>query len=405
MFTDKLLRSLKPRATPYRLYDKGADRGFHVQVSPGGQVTFRLEYWQAGKVRFQRIGSFPAVGLTQARERVRAMRARLDQGLPPTAAPVAHGTVQALVDGYLDHMTQRGKKTVERTRKMLERDAIPHLGATTRAAAVTPGDVADAVRELVERGKETSAKNLRATLHAAFGWGVKSDNDPWSKASGPRFGLTANPVASVPNRPGGTRRRTRVLDWEEIAELWQTHNLSLPYRLIVRIMLLTGGPRTGELCVAPWDEFDLEAGVWTIPKERTKNGRTHLVPLVASAVAELRMLRELFPASPYLLPAHFSARTTRPISNEALTKAVSTAGYTWTPHDLRRTCKTRMGEAGVSKFDRDRIQNHVIGDVSGAHYDYFDYLPEKKAGLEKWERMLMERVMVKFSPAEQGERR
>ncbi|STI85422.1 integrase [Escherichia coli] len=52
--------------------------------------------------------------------------------------------------------------------------------------------------------------------------------------------------------------------------------------------------------------------------------------------------------------------------------------------DLRRTCKTLMGEAGISKEIRDRIQNHALNDVSSKHYDRYDYLPEKRRALEIW---------------------
>jgi integrase len=53
--------------------------------------------------------------------------------------------------------------------------------------------------------------------------------------------------------------------------------------------------------------------------------------------------------------------------------------------DLRRTCKTLMGEIGVSKELRDRIQNHALQDVSSKHYDRYDYLVEKRRALEQWE--------------------
>ncbi len=53
--------------------------------------------------------------------------------------------------------------------------------------------------------------------------------------------------------------------------------------------------------------------------------------------------------------------------------------------DLGRTCKTLMGEIGVSKELRDRIQNHALQDVSSKHYDRYDYLVEKRRALEKWE--------------------
>lgn len=56
----------------------------------------------------------------------------------------------------------------------------------------------------------------------------------------------------------------------------------------------------------------------------------------------------------------------------------------WTPKDLRRTVKTRMGELGIPKSIRDRIQNHALVDVSTKHYDRYDYLPDKREALETW---------------------
>ena len=59
-------------------------------------------------------------------------------------------------------------------------------------------------------------------------------------------------------------------------------------------------------------------------------------------------------------------------------------GEKFTPRDCRRTFKTLGGKAGISKELRDRIQNHVIQDVSSRHYDRYDYLVEKQNGLKVW---------------------
>ena len=56
--------------------------------------------------------------------------------------------------------------------------------------------------------------------------------------------------------------------------------------------------------------------------------------------------------------------------------------------DIRRTVKTMMGKAGISKEVRDKIQNHALMDVSSKHYDHYDYLKEKLNGLEVWNNYL-----------------
>jgi integrase len=94
--------------------------------------------------------------------------------------------------------------------------------------------------------------------------------------------------------------------------------------------------------------------------------------------------------SKYLFPGRFNED--KPINKTSLAHAVRriTVVQEFTPRDLRRTVKTRMGEIGIEKSIRDRIQNHALTDVSPKHYDRYDYLPEKRAAILKWENHLLE---------------
>ena len=59
-----------------------------------------------------------------------------------------------------------------------------------------------------------------------------------------------------------------------------------------------------------------------------------------------------------------------------------------TNRDLRRTWKTLAGKAGVPKEIRDRLQNHALHDVSSKNYDRWNYMPEKRAGMARWDRFV-----------------
>ena len=48
--------------------------------------------------------------------------------------------------------------------------------------------------------------------------------------------------------------------------------------------LILTAARTDEVLGATWDEFDLDLGLWTVPKERMKGGREHRVPLSERAI-------------------------------------------------------------------------------------------------------------------------
>ena len=69
-----------------------------------------------------------------------------------------------------------------------------------------------------------------------------------------------------------------------------------------------------------------------------------------------------------------------------------------TNRDLRRTWKTLAGKAGLSKEIRDRIQNHALHDVSSRSYDRWTYLPEKRAGMTKWDRYIRA-LLAKKAPS------
>ena len=64
MLTKKALKSLNPKTKPYRVFD---DNGLHVVVSKKGTRTFRLTYRLEGKERTLTLGTYPVVGLAEAR--------------------------------------------------------------------------------------------------------------------------------------------------------------------------------------------------------------------------------------------------------------------------------------------------------------------------------------------------
>lgn len=61
-----------------------------------------------------------------------------------------------------------------------------------------------------------------------------------------------------------------------------------------------------------------------------------------------------------------------------------------TNRDLRRTWKTRAGKAGLSEEIRYRLQNHTLQDVSSKSYDRWNYMPEKRAAMTRWDKFVRE---------------
>jgi integrase len=136
-----------------------------------------------------------------------------------------------------------------------------------------------------------------------------------------------------------------------------------------------------------------------IPETRTKNGRAHFVPLPPLARSIVQAVLELVPQDqPYLFPSRSNRDQARPAHGftiamrrfgESLVGKNLEGAASWlveppSPHDLRRTLRTRLSMLGVPKEDRDAILNHTPSDVGSKHYDVYDRAKEKRQALTLW---------------------
>jgi len=190
-----------------------------------------------------------------------------------------------------------------------------------------------------------------------------------------------------------------VLDEDEIKDLWngaETVGLHRLTGIALKLVLLTG-QRSGE--VAGMSEHEIEGKVWTIPAERRKTGTAHTVPLCDSALELLQAAR----AEADRLAKRRKKRTAYIFDTgrgEPITVAALARGATryrkelgnkephWTPHDLRRTCRTGLAAAGVSETVAEAVIGHTRQGIV-AVYDRHRYEREKRKALEQWERRLL----------------
>lgn len=139
-------------------------------------------------------------------------------------------------------------------------------------------------------------------------------------------------------------------------------------------------------------EFDLTAdsSVWTIGKERTKNGRTHSVPLPRLSARFWREAIENFSDGVHV----FSGRDTgEPIDGSSVTRAMSRTRerldlQDLTVHDLRRTVRSRMAGLGIRREHSAAVLNHMDELHVGVHdeaYNRHNYMAEKLDALLIWE--------------------
>jgi integrase len=135
-----------------------------------------------------------------------------------------------------------------------------------------------------------------------------------------------------------------------------------------------------------WSEIDWEKRLWHLPKERTKNGRDHAVPLSTTAITTLKTVphvNEIF-----VFPARGNANASFSGFSKCKGELNKLCGVTeWTLHDLRRTAATRIAKLGVAPHVIEKILNHVSGTFAGVAgiYNQHNYESEMRDALDLWD--------------------
>ena len=143
--------------------------------------------------------------------------------------------------------------------------------ASRDIAEISKADVIDVIDEAVQSGKGGAANHALAAIRLFFNWCVD------------RGLLETNPCLRL-RMPARKISRDRVLDDEELAAIWHAAvEIGYPFGTITQLLTLTG-QRRNEVATMRWADLDLEAALWTIPAEVSKNGQLHAVPLVPAVI-------------------------------------------------------------------------------------------------------------------------
>ncbi|WP_367607861.1 tyrosine-type recombinase/integrase [Legionella sp. W05-934-2] len=379
-FTDTYIKNLK--ATDKRI-EKFEGDGFGIFIYPTGTKTWIYRYKIDGKKDHVTLGNYPAVSLSDAKRKFMDLRDLKKNGNNPknillTQKEEESYTVQDLVTNWYDNYIVRHRKNPGQVEQIIKADITPMLGSVEVEELKTK-DITRALDRIVKRGAPVHANKVLSALKQAFNYAVS------------RGELTTNTAANIRSRDiGGVEKpRERFLSLDEIKLVWDflsdgEHGVSLQITNAIKILLLTG-VRTGELRIAKWNEFDFENSLWTIPAANTKTGitmRVHLTELVKS------LFMELYNCSiGYYVISGVDGH--KPLTDRALPRAVNRIQERigipkWTPHDLRRTFATQLGETlNIDPVVIEKCLGHKMPKIM-ATYNKNEMLPQRKEALEKW---------------------
>ncbi|KVZ37354.1 integrase [Burkholderia ubonensis] len=415
MLTDRELGAIKPREKTFKVTDRD---GMYAAVLPTGTISFRYDYRLNGRRETLAIGRYDAdlaraptreldaleygmdVSLREARSLLDRARRDVERGASPSRAKVEKRTAAAealtfggWAESYFTHKAdpksgaeQLADSTLAFRRSTYRRVIEPEFGKL-RLDEVTPQRLKRLCDTTKDKRGPAVAVHVREVVQAVF----RHAQGSGQAVSNPAEAIRASAIATFEPRDRAlspSEIRTFLTALEQVAT---TPTL----RLALKFVLLTG-VRKSEFIDAVWAEVDFDAERWTIPAERMKAGKAHVIPLSEQALDILVALRSCFGASKYLHPGRYDHDL--PISNATLNRVIDAAVerirkddpefQTFGVHDLRRTFSTGLNRA---KFDERWIEMslaHAPRNRIAAVYNVNRYLSERKIMLQCWADMI-----------------
>jgi integrase len=384
MLSNLTARQAEPREKSYKLGDR---KGLYLQVEPNGSKYWRLKYFFYGKQKTLALGVYPDVTLTKARERQRAARRLLVDGIDPSehkrqarraAIMASENTFEAIahewflkfspswVDNYKDQVLSR-----------LKNDIFPQLGSRP-IASIEAVQLLETIRRIEARGALATAHRCLRVCGSIFRYAIATGR------------ATRNPAADLRGAlpPARTQHFASITDPDGVAELLRAidgYQGTLVTRCALRLAPLTF-VRPGELRQAQWSEFDLSAALWRIPAARMKMRAELIVPLSEQAMGILHELQAVTGGRQHLFPN--VRRPTRAMSDGAIIGALRRLGYTselMSAHGFRAIARTILDEVLSVRVEWIEHQlAHQVRDSNGRAYNRTAFLDGRRQMMQLW---------------------
>ena len=362
-------------------------QGMYLLVHKNGSKYWRMDFRLNGKRKTLALGVWPEVSLTRARELREEARGQIQLGIDPLKhkrnqqrkrAASHERTFSILCGEWMKRQAPRWTvKHAFDVRRGLENHVLKDLGHLP-VADIERQEVLAVLRKIEEDGKYEAAHRARQRMEAVFNFALITGDCESNPAAGLTKVLT--PL---------TKKKMPALKPDELPEFLrklENYDGHLLTKLAWRLMLYTF-VRTTELRKAEWGEFELQSSnpVWTIPAERMKMRREHIVPLSPQAVGVIRGISDISEGEDLVFSGQNNPK--RPMSENTLLFALYRMGYhsRATTHGFRSVASTILN--GSEKWHPDTIERqlaHVESNKVRAAYDRSEHLTERRKMMIWW---------------------
>lgn len=355
--------------------------GLFLRITPRGRRTFTIVARDPNnKQVWREVGNAVDMTVTEARELAKIGVPRIKEGLDPfppaepAPPPPEVRTFKQETEDFLDlYVREKKLRSTREVERIFEGIVWPEWGERP-LEEIRRKEVSRLLDKVkVERGP-VMADRVLARLSKLFNWYASRSDDYVSPI-----------IRGMARTDPSERARERILTDEEIRAVWAAADQSGSFGAFVKALLLSA-QRRAKVATMRWDDID-DTGLWTIPKEAREKENAGYLPLPKLA-HDIIKAQSKVEGNPYVFPGNgklpmsgfsplkkaFDAKVTELNDGKALER--------WTLHDLRRTARSLMSNAGVPSDDAERALGHKILGVRGI-YDRDPYIEQKRIALKK----------------------
>jgi integrase len=366
----------------------GGVAGLYLYVLDTGARSWVLRTMVGTKRRHMGLGGYPDVPLAQAREKARAAKTEVSQGVDPIgkrneqaillkAQQATHITFEEAASEYIETHEKSWKNPKHRAQwsSTLKTYAYPHIGSLL-VKEIDQEHLLKILKPIWTTKTETASR-LRGRIESVLDWAA------------------TRKLRSVEN-PARWRGNLKTLLPAPSKVQKVTNHKAVPYKGMAHFMAdlrtregmaaralefaILCASRSGEVRGAVWSEIDLAAALWTIPPERMKAGIEHRVPLSTSAIKLLKALPRSETSN-----LVFVGPGDRPLSDMALTALMRRMKVDAVPHGFRSTFRDWVGDCTDHRRDvAEFALAHKLADDVEAAYRRGDALDKRRRMMEDW---------------------
>lgn len=381
---------IKSKKDPGRLSD---GQGLFFEVTETGVKRWMYYYKIQRKSGKFTVGRYPELSLQNARKEHQEARKLVRQGKNPAlerrkkrqvvvtkeqeARQKRNESFKIIACEWVEQQQGAWSKShSQAVLSTLEANVFPYFGKES-VEVITPPDILKVLRRIEKRGSLEIARKVLQRTTSVFRYAIQTGRATYNPAVDMKGVLKSRPVQHMPSV------RDKELS-KLLKDITSNKRLHTTTKLCLNFIALCAS-RPGEARFAQWKEIDLETKEWTIPGERMKMRRPHVVPLSEQAIAVLNRTGALWGTEQYVFP---SVRDfNKPMSDNALSKALRDMGYQGkaTPHGFRASLSTMAHESG--KFPSEVIEKALAHEeknkIKGA-YNRAEYLTQRRQLLQWW---------------------